>query len=166
MLKTNQSVYSKEWDDLKVQYLERQAFIYNAMKPGTYLPRKEKSKAPQNDRPRAQDSQGDVGSLKKQREKPPHMASQPVHATRGSKQDDLVPDDTNYPPGCLLFVKNLHPQTNKTTLKALFGNVLKAAMKGGDMPMDAGGSGEVDYVDWSKGMSSVGLFHPEFALPR
>ena len=136
------------------------------MKSESYVPRKEKSKPPQNDRARAQDTQGDVGSLKKQRERPPHMASQPVHATHGSNKDDLSPGDVSYPPGCLLFVKNLHPQTNKTTLKALFGNVLKAAMKGGDVPMNAGGSAEVDYVDWSKGMSSVCLVHPKIALTR
>lgn len=113
-----------------------------------------------------QESPSDVGSLKKERDKPPHMASQPLHVAHGSNKDDLVPGDMSHPPGCLLFVKNLHPQTNKTTLKALFGNVLKATLKGSNVQMDAAGSAEVDYVDWSKGMSSVCLVHAEIVLPR
>lgn len=50
-----------------------------------------------------------------------------------------------YPSGCLAFVKNVHLETNKTTLKTLF---LRA------FP-DASSAGAIDYVDYNKGMDSV-----------
>lgn len=52
-----------------------------------------------------------------------------------------------YPFGCLVFVRNTHPDTNKTTLKALFAKAFEAQ----------GQSNGLDYVDFSKGMDSVGV---------
>jgi hypothetical protein len=51
-----------------------------------------------------------------------------------------------YPFGCLVFTRNLHPETNKTTLRALFTAAFKSS------PLDTGG---LDYVDFNKGMDSV-----------
>ena len=51
-----------------------------------------------------------------------------------------------YPQGCLVFVRNIHPETNKTTLRSLFSQ----AFANSDIS-DAG----VDYVDFSKGMDTV-----------
>ncbi|KAI1791097.1 hypothetical protein LXA43DRAFT_1182085 [Ganoderma leucocontextum] len=48
-----------------------------------------------------------------------------------------------YPPSCLVFVRNVHPETNKTTLK-----VLLAAHA------PPGTAAALDYVDYSKGMAS------------
>ncbi|KAJ3502237.1 hypothetical protein NMY22_g18655 [Coprinellus aureogranulatus] len=50
-----------------------------------------------------------------------------------------------YPYGCLLFIKNIHPETNKTTLKSLFGKLL------------SGTNGGIDYVDFNKGMDTCYL---------
>ncbi|KAI6034571.1 hypothetical protein BKA83DRAFT_4191928 [Pisolithus microcarpus] len=50
-----------------------------------------------------------------------------------------------YPYGCLVFVKNIHPETNKTTLKALFAKAFAGKPTG------------VDYVDFNKGMDSCYL---------
>ncbi|KAM5542433.1 hypothetical protein V8D89_003892 [Ganoderma adspersum] len=47
-----------------------------------------------------------------------------------------------YPPGCLVFVRNVHPETNKTTLKALLGAHAPPA------------AAALDYVDYAKGMAS------------
>ena len=48
-----------------------------------------------------------------------------------------------YPPNCLVFVRNVHPETNKTTLRSLLANAF-------------GGSVEkIDYVDYNKGLDSV-----------
>ena len=62
-----------------------------------------------------------------------------------------VADMPTFPPGCLTFVKNLHPQTNKTTIKGL----LERAFTG-DASAEAirDGSG-IDYVDYQKNMDTV-----------
>jgi hypothetical protein len=62
-------------------------------------------------------------------------------------QHDAPPLDPDYPPNRLVFVKNVHPETNKTTLRALF---------------ESESGGGVDYVDFSKGMDSVS---PTLFLP-
>ncbi|TRM67452.1 hypothetical protein BD626DRAFT_478853 [Schizophyllum amplum] len=59
--------------------------------------------------------------------------------SRGPALDAFAP----YPYGCLVFVRGLHTETNKTTLKKLFGRALA-------------GDG-IDYVDYAKGMDSCHL---------
>ncbi|RPD67485.1 hypothetical protein L226DRAFT_542537 [Lentinus tigrinus ALCF2SS1-7] len=54
-----------------------------------------------------------------------------------------------FPPGCLVFVRNVHPETNKTTLKALF--VAHAFGSASDS------TSALDYVDYNKGMTSCHL---------
>ena len=53
-----------------------------------------------------------------------------------------------FPPGCLVFVRNVHPETNKTTLRKLFSHAFDQAKSGA-------ASDEVDYVDFTKGMNTV-----------
>ncbi|KAI5117043.1 hypothetical protein M0805_007900 [Coniferiporia weirii] len=56
-----------------------------------------------------------------------------------------IEDELPYPVGCLAFVKNVHPGTNKTTLKTLFLSAL-------------GGAGDaIDYVDYNKGLDTCYL---------
>ncbi|KAJ7029395.1 hypothetical protein C8F04DRAFT_43069 [Mycena alexandri] len=50
----------------------------------------------------------------------------------------------SYPQGCLVFVRNIHPETNKTTLRNFFAKAVEAK--------DA-----IDYVDFNKGMDSCYL---------
>jgi len=54
-----------------------------------------------------------------------------------------VPQD--YPRGCLVFARNIHTETNKTTLRKLFSSAV-------GFPQDV-----LDYVDFNKGMNSVSL---------
>ena len=54
-----------------------------------------------------------------------------------------VPQD--YPRGCLVFARNIHTETNKTTLRKLFSSTV-------GFPQDV-----LDYVDFNKGMDSVSL---------
>jgi hypothetical protein len=49
-----------------------------------------------------------------------------------------------YPLNCLVFVRNVHSETNKTTLRKLF-----------SLAFDATTSDGLDYVDFNKGMDSV-----------
>ncbi|KAJ7706870.1 hypothetical protein B0H17DRAFT_571391 [Mycena rosella] len=50
----------------------------------------------------------------------------------------------SYPRNCLVFVRNIHPETNKTTLRTFFARAVDAK--------DA-----IDYVDFNKGMDSCYL---------
>ena len=59
--------------------------------------------------------------------------------------------DAPYPYGCLIFARNIHPETNKTTLRALFSAALKVEQKG-SLKEDG-----LDYVDFIKGMDSCHL---------
>ncbi|KAK2465874.1 hypothetical protein APHAL10511_001515 [Amanita phalloides] len=63
-----------------------------------------------------------------------------------SKADALSPD-APYPYGCLILVRNIHPETNKTTLRALF-----SVSKGGGLKEDG-----LDYIDFNKGVDSCYL---------
>jgi hypothetical protein len=55
-----------------------------------------------------------------------------------------VPPISHYPVGCLVFVKNLNPYSNKTVLQSLLAS-----------PFQAESSGCIEYVDYTKGLDSV-----------
>ncbi|THU99690.1 hypothetical protein K435DRAFT_937988 [Dendrothele bispora CBS 962.96] len=70
-----------------------------------------------------------------------------------------------YPTSCLVFVKNVHPSTNKTTLKKLFGRGFEGfggAVDGEEGSAggagEVGGGGGVDYVNFNKGMDTCYLW--------
>lgn len=104
------------------------------------------------------------------RDRPPHISSRKADSSGPANQLPLPnlderrrPEDTRsaimergealgYPPDCLIFVKNLHLGTNKTTLKSLFGRAFTD--EGGSSTFSTSG-GEIDYVDYQKGMESV-----------
>ncbi|KAJ7766631.1 hypothetical protein B0H16DRAFT_1242813, partial [Mycena metata] len=50
----------------------------------------------------------------------------------------------SYPQGCLVFVRNIHPETNKTTLRNFFAQAVDAVEA-------------IDYVDFNKGIDSCYL---------
>jgi hypothetical protein len=80
---------------------------------------------------------------------PPAVPYQRMHE-RDVQHDSDVSEAT-FPLGCLLFVKNVHPQTNRTTLRTLLGKALLSRDRSAD---------GIDYVDHTKGMDSVGhLLH-------
>lgn len=56
-----------------------------------------------------------------------------------------------YPYGCLVFVRNINSETNKTTLRSLFNRL--CSMSDCLTRPDDGGS--IDYVDYNKGMDTV-----------
>ncbi|KAG5641510.1 hypothetical protein DXG03_004839 [Asterophora parasitica] len=55
-----------------------------------------------------------------------------------------------YPFNSLVFVRNIHPETNKTTLRKFFATAFRSSITGGDLQGDG-----LDYVDFNKGMDSV-----------
>lgn len=62
-----------------------------------------------------------------------------------------------YPPNCLLFIRNIHSGTNKTTLRALFTKALLGRREETtDMSSSANASG-IDYIDYTKGTDTCHL---------
>lgn len=57
----------------------------------------------------------------------------------------------DYPLGCLVFVRHVHPETNKTALRKL----LSQAFLGDDLETSVDG---IDYVDFNKSMDTVSNF--------
>ncbi|KAL1688516.1 hypothetical protein GGG16DRAFT_59715 [Schizophyllum commune] len=70
---------------------------------------------------------------------PPELTTTTSAPSSGPTLDASAP----YPYGCLVFVRGVHIETNKTTLKTLFGRAVD-------------GEG-IDYVDYAKGMDSCHL---------
>jgi xRRM domain len=60
---------------------------------------------------------------------------------------------STYPPGCLVFIRNVHPQTNKTSLRNLFLHARELTRTEGGNKDDGG----LDYIDYTKGMGCVCL---------
>lgn len=59
--------------------------------------------------------------------------------------------NSTYPPGCLVFVRNVHSETNKTTLRSLFLHARgPTGIEGGKKDDDG-----LDYLDYTKGMDCV-----------
>src|SRR6266511_1605410 len=56
---------------------------------------------------------------------------------------------SQFPSGCLVFVRHVHPQTNKTTLRNLFSRVWE------------GNKDVIDYIDYGKNMDSVWLVYSQ-----
>lgn len=83
-------------------------------------------------------------AIEPQEEIPPAIFERILPARRlSSPPPPPSPQNTSYPPNCLVFVRHVHSQTNKTTLRTLFSQVA-------GIPADT-----IDYVDYTKGMDSV-----------
>ena len=72
-------------------------------------------------------------------------------AANDSVDTAIIHSNSTYPPGCLVFVRNVHPETNKTTLRGLF---LHAGRSTG---IEVGKKDDdgLDYLDYTKGMDCV-----------
>ncbi|TFK43971.1 hypothetical protein BDQ12DRAFT_596164 [Crucibulum laeve] len=63
-----------------------------------------------------------------------------------------------YPYNCLVFVRNIYPETNKTTLRKLFETAFQDAISSGQLK-----DGGIDYTDFNKGMDSC---HVRLSTPQ
>lgn len=77
--------------------------------------------------------------------------TQPLEPSKILAEMTTPADIPTFPLGCLIFVKNIHPQTNKTTIKELLSRTF-ASHTSLDIVQDGGG---VDYVDYQKNMDTV-----------
>ncbi|KAH7343205.1 hypothetical protein B0J17DRAFT_641436 [Rhizoctonia solani] len=110
------SLSKSQWDTLKAEYLQHQSRVLKQ------TPRRPKvDKNPSN-------STSNLPA--------PAPAQQPNQAPISQP----TPYPPPFPPGILVFVKRLHPETNKTTLKNLFGR---------------GAPNGVEYIDFQKGIDSA-----------
>ena len=83
------------------------------------------------------------GPVSHRRQRPVSSGRVATSASGVEKVDTIDAERRDYPLGCLVFVKNIHPDTNKTTLKGLFADVI-------DIKPEA-----IDYVDYTKGLDTV-----------
>ncbi|KAF9000291.1 hypothetical protein BDQ17DRAFT_1359966 [Cyathus striatus] len=79
----------------------------------------------------------------------PHFDTRPMQP---SPPETGLSFNSPYPTNVLLFIKHIHPETNKTTLRKLFSTAFQDAIKDGEIE-DEG----LDYVDYTKGMDSCHL---------
>ncbi|KIM75201.1 hypothetical protein PILCRDRAFT_13765 [Piloderma croceum F 1598] len=121
----------RRWDELKQEYLAYQRKLLNEL-------------VAFNEGSSSLSLSADV--LAPEHDEDHDVAYQPEH--------DLATTnlDSPYPLNCLVFVRNIHSETNKTTLRKLFSTAFDAATAEG-----------LDYVDFNKGMDSCYL---RLASPR
>ncbi|KAF9035363.1 hypothetical protein BDZ89DRAFT_1130404 [Hymenopellis radicata] len=105
------ALQKERWDQLKEEYLAYRGELVEQMA------------AHQNNAPRP----ASIPKRGRSRSPPP--------------QDNALSHDSPFPPDCLIFVKHVHSQTNKTTLRSLFSQA----------------GSEIDYVDFNKGMDTCHL---------
>ncbi|KAF8914388.1 hypothetical protein CPB84DRAFT_1841100 [Gymnopilus junonius] len=67
-----------------------------------------------------------------------------------SLEAPTIDPNSRFPPGCLVFVRNVHPETNKTTLRTLFSQACQAT----DGSPPASSADGLDYIDYLKGLDS------------
>jgi len=102
---------------------------------------------------------------------PPSPSPEPVGAPAGkatASQDHHVPSTTSqppppltpsrhdYPPGCVIFVRHVPTDTNKTALRARF----SALLADDSTDNDSTATAALNYVDYTKGLDSVRLLAP------
>ena len=81
----------------------------------------------------------------------PRSTKSAVIAANDSVDTAGIHHNSTYPPGCLVFVRNVHPETNKTTLRGLFLHAKgPTGIEGGKKDDDG-----LDYLDYTKGMDCV-----------
>ncbi|KAG8786217.1 hypothetical protein FRC16_001773 [Serendipita sp. 398] len=151
----------ERWNSLKKEYLDRQNALYETIKRATqesqqaFMGRKPPRSHPDSKKPQEKGHRERIPNI---RDQPPHLP--PSKPTDQQPPATILSPEWDFPQGCLVFVKNLHPQTNKTALKGLFNHILELACGDGSKRQD------IDYVDWSKGMSSCHLRLPHPALSQ
>ncbi|KAG6369480.1 hypothetical protein JVT61DRAFT_14372 [Boletus reticuloceps] len=123
------TISKARWDALNDEYLSyKQSLVEEVARAETAIQRPGQG-APEDNKPDAL----------------PHPKSQMQTKTTPSSP---------YPFDCLVFVRNVHSGTNKTTLKSLFGQAFQDQDQDGTRPTPTMG---LDYVDFTKGMDTCYL---------
>ena len=117
------AISKKRWDDLKDEYLAYQRRLLDELI--------------------AHNEGSNILLQEGNMEDDEFHSSVPALAAVPSESPVKITLDSPYPIDCLVFVRNVHPETNKTTLRKLFGIAFDSSVGG------------LDYVDFNKGMDSV-----------
>ncbi|KAG8783864.1 hypothetical protein FRC12_019279 [Ceratobasidium sp. 428] len=126
------SITKARWDQLKSEYLAHQARVLKQnLKSGR--------------RPPVHNGPQSAPSI------PPTQSQTPIPSPTALPKPPRAARPPPFPPGILVFVRRLHPETNKTTLKTLFGRAFP------DGKNDA-----IEYLDFQKGIDSA---HIRFRTP-
>ncbi|KAJ4000291.1 hypothetical protein F5050DRAFT_1804256 [Lentinula boryana] len=138
-----------KWDVLKDEYLARRQNLLEQVLA-------------------EQDNQGEV-ALDHEREEEteddddPHSVQSDVSSTSSSNIFASLTPLSPYPPNCLVFIRNIHMGTNKTTLRTLFVKALTSERaQRVTQPQDVSQTQYIDYVDYTKGMNTC---HVRFSSP-
>ncbi|KDR84172.1 hypothetical protein GALMADRAFT_55704 [Galerina marginata CBS 339.88] len=132
------------WEELKAEYLlHRQQLVEElSMENDTQAMISKSSTNEKSSRP-------ELGPVLE------HLQAESTALPTGS--DDIGPTKplpihvgSLYPSGCLVFVRNVHSETNKTTLRALFSQAWKTAVD----PTGTISAERLDYVDYMKGLDT------------
>ncbi|KAG9119273.1 hypothetical protein FRC07_005771 [Ceratobasidium sp. 392] len=127
------SITKTRWDELKSEYLLHQSRVLKQNSKSERRPPIHNGSQP--------------SSSPTTTTQPVPSATPPVTHLKPSRAARPPP----FPPGILVFVRRLHPETNKTTLKTLFGRAF------------LNGNGDViEYLDFQKGIDSA---HIRFRTP-
>lgn len=113
------AISKQRWEELKEEYLVYRETLLEQMDEG-------------------EETEPALAPPKPKVEPPAKLVQQPSLVSKRKTHPS-----SSYPIGCLIFVRNIHSETNKTTLRNLF---TSAAGKGPEL---------MDYVDFNKGMDSV-----------
>ncbi|KAI8989893.1 hypothetical protein BD414DRAFT_485452 [Trametes punicea] len=145
-----------QWDELKEEYLSyRQRLVDDIAQAESATIGQTRPSVQHAERPHAVRGPSSAdqapGPVRSHREGTETMAKtgEPSRARETNTPLGLDPS-SSFPPGCLVYVRNVHPETNKTTLKAL----ISAHAFGSSYPSTASASSALDYVDYSKGMAT------------
>ncbi|THH31922.1 hypothetical protein EUX98_g2290 [Antrodiella citrinella] len=133
-------LHKSRWDELKEEYLARR----------TQLLERVAAKADDEmevDPHKNEEEEEETFSHKRKRSPTPPPLPPPLAPPATKPSQSTTTLHSRYPHGCLIFVKNVHPETNKTTLRTLFSRAF---------PDEQQGVG-LDYVDFTKGMNSCYL---------
>ncbi|QRV88161.1 RNA binding motif domain-containing protein [Ceratobasidium sp. AG-Ba] len=117
------SITKTRWDELKQEYLAHQARILKQN------PRAERRPVP---------------SVSNNDKQTPYLPTSAPTAAPPVLRQTRPARPPPFPPGILVFVRRLHPETNKTTLKTLFGRAF---------PKESGDA--IEYLDFQKGIDSA-----------
>ncbi|KAJ3984322.1 hypothetical protein F5890DRAFT_1554188 [Lentinula detonsa] len=92
-----------------------------------------------------------------------HSIQSDVSSTTSSDISASLTPLSPYPPNCLVFIRNIHIGTNKTTLRKLFVKALTSERaERVTQPQDVSQTQYIDYVDYTKGMDTC---HVRFSSP-
>ncbi|KAJ7772916.1 hypothetical protein DFH07DRAFT_733392 [Mycena maculata] len=112
------------WDDLNTQYLRYRTELLAGMQE--------------------QEQEAEVPSTTARPAPPSPLHLEPKRHAPPVDDPAAFVSTMSYPRNCLVFVRNIHPETNKTTLRNLFTKAMDAREA-------------LDYVDFNKGMDSCYL---------